>query len=189
MLNSKLGLGSILVLLTLGVWTMDATAQDKTVKVGKGTTVVQDGNKQVKINADGSVDVMDGNKRVQVRTGNIQVDDGEGDRTEVEATGTKVTVGGHNSLVIDGNSKVITHACDATHAKNIVISGNSHVITLSGDCEKVVVSGNSQAVTLDGVGNLVVSGNSNSVTYRRGIDNKPAKVTQSGNSNLVRKQQ
>lgn len=125
-------------------------------------------------------------KGVTINANGIQTDgvniSGKGVTVEGEAEEGAAPADG-KPFAVTGNSKVVKYTCPAKG--EVQVSGNSHIVTLDGECAKVSVSGNSHVVNVDGVAKLSVSGNNNKVTWVRGVDGKDPKVSKSGNMNSV----
>jgi hypothetical protein len=95
-------------------------------------------------------------------------------------------LGGFIVIHIVKNKQTVTHACTGGNVQ-VLIAGNKNTVTLTGDCAKVSVTGNRNIVTVDGVGEVNVMGNKNTLTWKRGIGGKKAKVSNTGNGNKVRR--
>ena len=122
-----------------------------------------------------------GNIKLEGAGGDLDINIGDA-ASQVDADVTTTT---KSSIKIEGNGKKATLACDPN--KEIIIEGNQHTITLTGDCKKVHVSGNGHTVTMVNVGALLVEGTNHHVSYKAGIGGKAPKIKTEGLNNAVKK--
>lgn len=192
---------------------VNVQAGGKTVKVGAGGGVeVQKGGKTVKVNAGGTKVKVEGTdedadddadadeaKEVNVNAGGTAVDVKKGDKNvQVKTGGGTTTVTGSNGKsvtiqqgaptgavdgkwVVDGQGRTESHVCAAN--EDVEISGQGHVLTLSGPCRTIQVSGQGIEVTTDVAGSIKVSGMSNKVLWKAALTGKKPKVSVSGMEN------
>lgn len=187
-------------------------AGGKTVKVGAGGGVeVQKSGKTVKVNAGGSkvkvegadeadaddakeVNVNTGGSGVDVKSGgkSVNVKSGGGATTISGSNGKSVTFGGaqgpapttaDGKWVVTGQGRTESHTCAAN--EDVEVSGQGHVLTLSGPCRRVTVSGQGVEVTTDVAGSIQVSGMGNQVHWKAALTGQKPKVTVSGLDNGV----
>ncbi len=140
------------------------------------TTRVEAGDASVQVSEDGSVKVKAGGAEINVGESGVEVKS-----QPVEGTGAA----SHGAISIDGVERVVHHACDATHARTVHISGSDNRVTLTGVCDAVVVSGTDNVVQVDGAGRIVVSGVDNTISYKQGKDGKKPVVQETGVDNEV----
>lgn len=140
--------------------------------------------KDVNVNAGGTaVDVKSGTRNVQVKTGG-------GATTITGSNGKSVTIGGaqgpapttaDGKWVVTGQGRTEAHACAAN--EDVEVSGQGHVLTLSGPCRTIQVSGQGIEVTTDVAGSIKVSGLGNKVLWKAALTGKKPKVSVSGMDN------
>lgn len=131
----------------------------------------------------GAVNVKSGSKGVEVKTGG-------GATTVTGSNGKTVTIQGaqgpaptatDGKWVVTGQGRTEAHVCAAN--EDVEISGQGHVLTLTGPCRNVMVSGQSIQVTTDVAGSIMVSGMSNKVLWKAALTGKKPKLQVSGMGN------
>ncbi|MEW6435470.1 MAG: DUF3060 domain-containing protein [Myxococcota bacterium] len=169
---------------------------------------VNSGGKSVKVNAAGTnvqvegsddddeapeqVDVTTGGGAVNVKSGNkgVEVKTGGGATTVTGSNGKSVTIQGaqgpaptaaDGKWVVTGQGRTEAHVCAAN--EDVDISGQGHVLTLTGPCRTVTVSGQGIEVTTDVAGSIVVSGVGNKVLWKAALTGKKPKLRVSGIGN------
>jgi hypothetical protein len=133
---------------------------------------------EVKIGKKG-VSVDTGNTKVKVRGTGVDVDTEDDDDSTAGIVNEDEEAAG-KSLQIVGNGKKLKHACAGNGATLITITGGDHDITLTGECKQVTITGSRSKVTAEAVGAIIVTGSDVQVFYKRGLDNKPPKITKTG---------
>jgi hypothetical protein len=169
---------------------------------------VNSGGNTVTVSPGGAVDVQKGGKNVKVKTGGTTVqvqgtdDDGDAKDVEVKTGGGATTVKSapgetdadeaqgstqravDGKWMVDGMGRTETHACAPN--EDVVITGQGHVITLTGPCRNINVSGQSNQVKTDVAASIQASGMSNSVGWKAGAGGKKPKVALSGMGNSAK---
>lgn len=87
---------------------------------------------------------------------------------------------------IDGLNRSETHACQPN--EEVLITGQGHVLTLTGDCRKVQVSGQGNTISIEVLGALELSGMHNTVTWGAASRGRKPSLRVTGIGNSVKQQ-
>lgn len=140
--------------------------------------------KQVDVNTGGgAVNVKSGSKGVQVKTGGgaTTISGSNGKSVTIEGAQGPAPTTTDGKWVVTGQGRTEAHVCAAN--EDVEISGQGHVLTLTGPCRNVMVSGQGIEVTTDVAGSIVVSGMSNKVLWKAALTGKKPKLQVSGMGN------
>lgn len=85
---------------------------------------------------------------------------------------------------IDIKGVSVTRTIDCAGG-NVVITGTSHNLTLTGRCPRVTLSGTASVVHIESLGRLSVSGMNHRVEWEKGLDGSDPRVQNSGINNQV----
>ena len=103
---------------------------------------------------------------------------------KVEVSNAPRAVEAATSYLIEGQGRSETHTCQPNEEVNI--SGQGHVVTLSGPCRKVLVSGQGHTVSVETVGSIEVSGMGSNVTWRTALSGRKPTIRSTGMGNSVK---
>jgi hypothetical protein len=163
---------------------------------------------QVKLGADGTIQVTDGKKKVEIGGGKVTVKkdnktvDTEGGKVTAEKGGKKVEIQGAQvqaeddaedsdqgevavGSVIEVNGSGSTRTIRCGPKGQLEINGSGHHLTVTGECESVEVNGTGNTVSVEATAVLDVNGVGNAVTWKRGVGAAKPKVSRTGLNNTV----
>lgn len=186
-----------------------ALAQQVKVQTGSGEVQVDTGAAGVQVNA-GGTSVKTGAKsgKVTVKTGQTTVQtDGSNVAVDTRAGTVKVNapapapqpavvqpapapavapeVGDDDDLVIQDDGRALEHTCGAD--QQIIVNGDSNVLTLHGPCKDLHVNGARNTITIDSVQAITANGDANQIQWGAGPKGKSPKVSSNGDRNSVSK--
>lgn len=87
---------------------------------------------------------------------------------------------------IDGMNRSETHVCQPN--EEVLVTGQGHVLSLTGDCRKVQVSGQGHTITVEVLGALELSGIRNTVTWGAALRGRKPTLRVTGIGNSVKQQ-
>ncbi|MBM4778025.1 MAG: DUF3060 domain-containing protein [Archangiaceae bacterium] len=183
-----------------------ALAQQVKVQTGSGEVQVETGGTAVQVNAQGTSVKTGKSGKVNVKAGQTTVQT-DGQAVRVETKPGTVTVNApapaaqpavvvqpapatevgddDEDLVIQDDSRTLEHTCGAD--QQIIVNGDSNVLTFHGPCKDLHVNGARNRITIDSVQAITANGDSNQIQWAAGAKGKNPKVSSNGNRNTVSK--
>ena len=88
-------------------------------------------------------------------------------------------------LVLQDDGRTLEHTCGAD--QQIIVNGDSNVLTFHGPCKDLHVNGARNRITIDSVQAITANGDANQIQWAAGAKGKNPKVSSNGNRNNVSK--
>lgn len=174
-------------------------AAEVQVDTGSAGVQVNTGGTSVKTGKSGKVTVKAGQTTVQADSQAVRVDTKPGSVTvnapvvqpavvvqPAPVPAPAMEVGDDDEdLVIQDDGRSLEHTCGAD--QQIIVNGDSNVLTLHGPCKDLHVNGARNRITIDSVQAITANGDANQIQWAAGAKGKNPKVSTNGNRNTVTK--